>query len=537
MATNRQDSDSSESIDPTGETADRVPAGERDDGTVTRRAAMALAGVTGAGLLGGAVGQVGATNNPRPRRWEQDVDAQGHTLSDLGALEMAGSEPITDFAGENLSIESGVLRATSDRDLINNVRYVDVAEGATAVQEAVDAADAEGHNKVVVYGDEGEWNRTVYLPSEFTLEILDGVTITSTMDESDTEVFHGGAALITNDDHENGNHDITVRGGHIDFDGVDSSQDGIRWGPVWLHTVDNALFDSITVENVDWRYGIVFTDCTRSKIVDCLARNTGYDGITLRGTCEHVDVVRCSTYDNVNGPGIQAAPSIGEGGTGGHHLTFTDCRMDEHLAIHGVRGGITDVAIQGCSVRRIGIIQEVDGFRISDCDVDTIAFSAFTGEIRNGRVDSCTMAPRYADHDAQIPAAVVLWTWANDLIENVSFSNCTARDLDKFVECRILDETSVVRHIDFSNCAFDVGDGDEPRAFIEHTRDDDWVVDSVGELSNVRIHDCKIWNTDSIIQGEVDGVRIRLTEFHGVDEDALDDGDLTNLETHQNDWW
>ncbi|MFC7230908.1 hypothetical protein ACFQMM_04830 [Saliphagus sp. GCM10025308] len=537
MATNRQDSGSSESTDPTGEAADRVPAGEREEGTVTRRAAMALAGVTGAGLLGGAVGQVGATSNPRPRRWEQDVDAQGHTLSDLGALEMAGSDPITDFAGEDLTIEDGVLRATNDRDLINNVRYVDVAEGAAAVQEAVDAADAEGHNKVVVYGDEGEWNRTVYLPSEFTLEILDGVTITSTMDESDTEVFHGGAALITNDDHENGNHDITVRGGHIDFEGVDSDQNGIRWGPVWLHTVDNARFDSITVENVDWRYGIVFTDCTRSKIVDCLARNTGYDGITLRGTCEHVDVVRCSTYDNVNGPGIQAAPSIGEGGTGGHHLTFTDCRMDEHLAIHGVRGGITDVAIQGCSVRRIGIIQEVDGFRISDCDVDTIAFSAFTGEIRNGRVDSCTMAPRYADHDAQIPAAVVLWTWANDLIENVSFSNCTARNLDKFVECRILDETSVVRHIDFSNCAFDVGDGDEPRAFIEHTRDDDWVVDSVGELSNVRIHGCKIWNTDSVIQGEVDGVRIRLSEFHGVNEDALDDGDLTNLETHQNDWW
>ncbi|MCL7417737.1 MAG: hypothetical protein M8354_07860 [Halalkalicoccus sp.] len=493
---------------------------------------MTLAGVAGAGLLAGGAGQASASGKPRGRPWNRDVDARGHALQDLGALEMADSEAITDFAGENLSIDDGVLNAGGD-EVINNVSYVDVAGGAAAVQNAVDEADAEGHNKVVVYGDTGEWNQTVYLPSAFTLEIQDNVTITSTMDESNTEVFHGGAALITNDDHENGNHDITVRGGHIDFEGVDSSQDGIRWGPVWLHTVENALFDSVTVENVDWRYGMVFTDCTRSKMVDCLARNTGYDGITLRGTCEHVDVVRCSTYDNVNGPGIQAAPSIGEGGTGGHNLNFIDCRMDEHLAIHGVRGGITDVGVHGCSVRRIGIIQEVDGFRISDCDVDTIAFSAFTGEIRNGRVDSCTMAPRYADHDAQIPAAIVLWTWNEDLIENVSFSDCTARNLDKFVECRILDESSTVRYIDFTDCAFDVDDGDEPRAFIEHTPGGDQP--SVGELSNVRIHGCKVWNGDTAILGSIDGVRVRQTEFHDVGD--LDDGGLTDLETHQNDWW
>lgn len=531
-----QDDDPNESNDSQGMTAQTptetdTATESTDDTALTRRAAMAVAGLTGVGLLAGSAGTVGAAREPESRPWKRDVDARGHALHDLGTLEMSGSEPIADFAGENLAVENGVLNAAGD--VINNVRYVDVAEGAAAVQDAVDEADVEGHNKVVVYGDEGEWNRTVYLPSEFTLEIEDGVTITSTMSEEDTEVFHGGAALITNDDHENGNHDVTVRGGHIDFEGVDSSQDGIRWGPVWLHTVDGALFDSITVENVDWRYGMVFTDCTRSKMVDCLARNTGYDGITLRGTCRHVDVVRCSTYDNVNGPGIQAAPSIGEGGTGGHNLNFIDCRMDEHLAIHGVRGGITDVGVHGCSVRRIGIIQEVDGFRISDCDVDTIAFSAFTGEIRNGRVDSCTMGPRYPDHDARIPAAIVLWTWDDDLIENVSFSDCTARDLDTFVECRILSETSTVRYVDFTDCAFDVGDGDEPRAFIEHTPEGDQP--SVGELSNVRIHGCKVWNADTAVHGPIDGLRVRLSEFHGVNE--LHDGGVTDLETHQNDWW
>ncbi|MFL9708836.1 hypothetical protein, partial [Aeromonas veronii] len=88
---------------------------------------------------------------------------------------------------------------------------------------------------------------------------------------------------IMNDDHENGNHDIVVRGGHIDFEEVDSDMDGVRWAPVWMHTVKNALFDSIFVENVDWRYGVAFTDCTHSRMIECLARNIGYDGITLRG--------------------------------------------------------------------------------------------------------------------------------------------------------------------------------------------------------------------------------------------------------------
>lgn len=487
-----------------------------------------LAGAT-VGALG--LGAAGTASAAGPGNSGRGGRGNGTDGNDRGGDGNAGGEGGPPFAprdhshdGDHLGIEEPVASIVAKE--INDVRYVDVAEGAPAVQEAIDEAGKGG--TVVVYGNEGEWNETVYLPSDFTLEIEDEVTITSTMSLDDAETFAGShAALITNDDHADGNHDVTVRGGHIDFADVEAPVEGpVRWGPVFLRNCAHSVLESITVENVGWRYGVVLHDCERSRMIDCLGRNIGYDGIRVNGHAEHIDVVRCENYDNTHGPGIQAAGS-------GHNVHFRECRMDEHLAIHGVGGGYSDMSVEGCSVRRVGIIQEVDGFRISDCDVDTIAFSAFTGEIRNGRVDSCTMAPRYADHDAQIPAAVVLWTWDDDLIENVTFSDCTARDLGTFVECRILSESSTVRYIDFTDCAFDVGEADGPRTFIEHTPEGDQA--SIGDLSKVRIHGGKIWNAKTVVEGEIDGLRIRDTELHDVGD--LHDGGVTDLETRDIDEW
>lgn len=69
------------------------------------------------GLSGFSVsnGQTVQATNSNSRPWNQDVDAQGHKLSNLGSLSTANNpDEITDFAGENLSIsDSGVLNATA----------------------------------------------------------------------------------------------------------------------------------------------------------------------------------------------------------------------------------------------------------------------------------------------------------------------------------------------------------------------------------------------------------------------------------------
>lgn len=520
------------SVEPTAETDGT--GGSADETTFTRRAAMAVAGLAGVGLLAGGTGTVGA-DEPRMRSWNRDVDARGHALCELGALQMAGSGPIVDFAGENLTVENGVLNAAGG--VVDGVRYVDVADGAAAVQDAVDRADAEGLNGVVVYGDEGEWNRTVRLPSDFTLEIRDGVTIRSTMDVTDAETFEVGdgttaAALITNADPEIGNENITVRGGFIDFSGV--STGGAVWAPVWLHDCEDGLFDSIRVENASGRGGVMFSDCRNSTMIDCVTRNIGYDGIALTLDCRGCDVVRCEASE-CGGPGIQAA-TFGRGAGAPRGVTFTDCRTDEMIAVHGyeIAGGARNITVQGCTARRIGIIGEVRDFRITDCDVDAVALSALDETIRNGRIDSVTMGERVVDPFAR--AATILWAWGG-LIENVSFSNCTAQTdghIERFVETRLLSEDATARYVDYTNCAFD-GDGAEAARFVQHTPDGEAHQQSVGELSNVRIHGCKIWNVDYAVEGAINGLRVRDTELHEVGD--LHDGGVTDLKTDRNDWW
>lgn len=426
--------------------------------------------------------------------------------------------------GDLLGIEEPV--ASIAARVINNVHYVDVAEGAQAVQDVIDEANAEGTDKVVVYGDEGEWNTTVLVPSNFTLEFQPGVTVTSSIDVDAADTFEVGAgtnaaALIRNEDAENGNENITIRGGHIDFSNADT--EGAVWAPVWLCNCDDGLFDSITVENAHDRGGVMFTDCRDSIMKDCVTRNIGYDGIALTLDCRRCDVYRCEAYE-CGGPGIQAA-TFGRGAGAPQDVNFINCRTSEMIAVHGyeIAGGAQNVTFEGCAARRLGIIGEVTDFRISDCDVDTVALSALSETIRNGRIDSVTFGGRYDDP----PTATILWGFDNALIENISFSDCTAHGLERFVECRLNADSATSRYIDYTSTAFDGAGADTPRTFVQNH--------SEGELSNIRIHGGKIWNADTVVEGELDGLRIRDTELHQVDD--LHDGDVTDLETRDVDEW
>lgn len=111
----QQHSDSS-TVTETGETTAELDAETGERSTLTRRAALALTGITGAGVLAGGAARAGGSRNgtTNSRPWNQDVDAQGHSLLNLGELEMAeGGAPICDFEGENLHVGGNGLRASS----------------------------------------------------------------------------------------------------------------------------------------------------------------------------------------------------------------------------------------------------------------------------------------------------------------------------------------------------------------------------------------------------------------------------------------
>ncbi|MEX2641380.1 MAG: right-handed parallel beta-helix repeat-containing protein [Balneolales bacterium] len=444
-------------------------------------------------------------------------------ISGIAVAGMAG------FAGFGPSKDERRLPDEGKR-IFHNVLHVDVQEGPDAVQAAIDEADRSGMNKVVIYGKQAEWNKPVYLPSNSTVEMLEGVKITSSMNPQDAKPFEVGAgtvcgALFTNKDHENGNKNITIRGGQIDFGGV--TDESIVWAPVWLHNCDHSRFDSIVVENVVRSYGVMFSDCRNSIMTDCVARNIGYDGIAIRLDCRRIDVYRCEAYE-CGGPGIQAA-TFGRGAGATHDISFIHCRTTENIFVHGYQGpgGARGILIHGCTAHRIAMIGQVEDFTITSCKTTSVGLSCLNDTIRNGRIDSVSFSDLYGPGTE---AVTRIRSRSNGSIENITFSNCSARTysgrITRFGQT-LLEAGSSARYIDYVNCAFDARGSEGPTVFFQHN--------SEGSMAKVRIHGCKIHNAARVVEGPVDGVRIRDCELHNVG--SLHDGRPVNIKTRDNDDW
>lgn len=447
-----------------------------------------------------------------------------------GAGRSEGNEPVDGIrhthGGGVLGGDERVASIAAER--VNDVEYVDVAAGAGAVQEAVDTADRDGANGVVVHGDVGEWTETVRLPDGATLEFLDGVSVTVSASSAELDTWTVGGqeygTILTNADHDGGNRDITVWGGRFDFDGVDDNSVG--WAPVWLHACEDSLFDSITVENVvpgredPSHYGTTFSDCTDSVMRECVGRNVGYDPIAIKGNCERIEVRHCEAYD-AGGAGIQAS-SIGPGYGSPVDVTFLNCETDEALAVHGYEewGGARGIRIRGCTARQLSLIGQVENARVAECDVDSLALSALHETIRDVRVSGVGFSDRGSDRST----AVRLLGADGCRIENVTITDCRAKgpSLRSFVEFDAPD----VAYLDVHGSFCDT-DGAEGSAFLYS--------EEGSRPTRLRVHSCKVWNADAVLSGPMEEVRVRDTELRDVG--GMDDGSAAAVETRANDRW
>ncbi|GAB3672889.1 hypothetical protein [Halopiger thermotolerans] len=104
---------------------DNADNGERSDWTLPRRGALGLLGTAGLGvaLAGAGSAQEDGRGEQPWYAWDADVDADGHSLTELGALAtVANDAAITDFAGSNLNVDDdGVLNAEGSADSIHVV--------------------------------------------------------------------------------------------------------------------------------------------------------------------------------------------------------------------------------------------------------------------------------------------------------------------------------------------------------------------------------------------------------------------------------
>lgn len=118
--------------------------------SVSRRHTLAsLLGIGGLSLVGSRVarGAPPAGAGPPPRSWNQDVDAQGNRLLDLGALAMSDdTSEIARFEGENLTVDGSRTLNAIDT-------HTDVSDGG--VLRVPDADDINFGSHLTVTDDGG----------------------------------------------------------------------------------------------------------------------------------------------------------------------------------------------------------------------------------------------------------------------------------------------------------------------------------------------------------------------------------------------
>lgn len=116
----------------------------RRDSAISRRGTLGLLGLTGlTAMTGQASATSGASNRDDRvpwRNWDGHVDANGKDLYNLGGLAMTDSEAISDFAGDGLSIDDGVL--TTAGSMVDTVDIDDYGADPTGAEPSDDALDA-----------------------------------------------------------------------------------------------------------------------------------------------------------------------------------------------------------------------------------------------------------------------------------------------------------------------------------------------------------------------------------------------------------
>lgn len=120
---------------------DDTSDGEESNWTMPRRGALGLLGTAGLGaVLAGTASADGNGNRPW-HEWDADVNANGHSLTELGALTMVANDAaIADFAGENLDVDDdGVLNAEGSPD---SIHVVTEYPGETLDQKLENVLDA-----------------------------------------------------------------------------------------------------------------------------------------------------------------------------------------------------------------------------------------------------------------------------------------------------------------------------------------------------------------------------------------------------------
>lgn len=220
---------------------------------------------------------------------------------------------------------------------------VSASDGTSAIQGELD--DASSGDRVLVTGSgEYDWDETVEVPNNTTLEFADGLEFVVPSNHDITGYVSSGStiySIITNADRSNAQN-VTIRGGEFDMYNMDETA---HFAGVWLHNANDSQIEEVVCSGAgyesvyghsDYRsYNICLTASDNCGVYDSEGHDSGYDDIGLRGANTNCEVVRCSGSGGSSGT-IQDAPwggwDIGSGA--GENTLFEDCE-GRRIYAHG----------------------------------------------------------------------------------------------------------------------------------------------------------------------------------------------------------
>ncbi|XVH33504.1 hypothetical protein ACNS7O_17800 (plasmid) [Haloferacaceae archaeon DSL9] len=479
---------------------------ERSDGsrTLTRRIVLGLLGVGGAGLA------------TRPL-WSGDDDDDARSDRDPVEPPQLDEDDLDGTVEEVDALSAGVVRANR----VNDVRYVHAADWDERLQDEIDAAAENDEHHLVVHGTGiFEPTTTIYLPSHFTLEIDDNVTLVPPADHDLDRIEKGARTyrtLLTNADHDEGNEAVAVEGGHISFSNVE--WDELCHAPVWFHNCIAPRQQGITVEDVAYDYGseantrqfgVFISESEDGEQRDCVARRVGYDGIANRGSNTGARMIGCEAYD-IPGAGIQFAGDLrGEQVTDSDpypdEFVIRDCKTDAYITIHSNGEGINDAVVRDCEARIVSVIADapIDNVLLRDNITDSQLLS-----IRAPMTNVSIRGQQSRSGSAYDQPAIRLFGYdraPEGHLDTLTISDCFSRDR-VLLSSEVADAVTIER-VRLSNNVFDP-DTPQNASFVDAT-------ETNSPLRRVDV----LGNTvrgSTVVAGAVEDVRLRDNTLVGVD--------------------
>jgi hypothetical protein len=305
----------------------------------------------------------------------------------------------------------------------------DGTDDQVGIQAAIDALSTAGGKILCMEGNYSIKN-TITVGDNITVEFQPGNTVTIPSDHSLNVYTHEGSSVstaITNADHVGGNDHVSIIGMNIDFNGDNGKIPTQTWAGIWLNNCNESIIRDCIAYDVVYNtnlsvaraFGILFTACSYSRIINCEGSHCGYEGIAVRGYNHDIMVSECSGFNNWAHL-AQASAWLGTTDDP-EKVTFDRCWGDNDIICHGTVGetALHNCKIQNCIVPYISIKGNITNCVVSGNQITSLVH---VSEIDNSVLRNIEITDNLIFRSTHSSAIRIQCSGSTGVLENVIVS-------------------------------------------------------------------------------------------------------------------